>query len=492
MVFMIISCNESDFRTGTYSDTTAPDEVILFNLDAAGTNKIAITYNNPKQTDLRGILLVRWTNEISWTPVKNTPYSNGQDLGDGLTVISTNKLTYNDRENALIDTGLIETYTYHYKVFTYDTRTNYSDGVSANANPGPYAVGWIGGGVNGWQTGDGSTTGNALGWINGPLGVVVDNEGNIYVAEYYNNRVSKWDKNGKAVGWIGCGLTGWQQGNQTNSGSGLSYFYRPYGLYIAPSGNIYIADNGNARICKWDKNGNALGWIGGGVDGWQTGNGATPGNQYNYFANPQGIYLDSSWNILVADTGLNRIAKWNNNTGSAMGWIGGATNGWKTGTGAVAEQDYKSFYYPSDVGIDVNGNIYVADEYNNRISKWYNSAGTAQGWIGWTATNWRFTDVPAITGAGGGSINNPKSVYLIGSKYIYSTEIGSKRIVRWNQDGTGFLWFGAGSNGWNYGDTLSGNDFKSFRSPWFITLDTNGNIYISDHVNQRVCKWRLY
>ena len=141
MVFMIISCNESDFRTGTYSDTTAPDEVILFNLDAAGTNKIAITYNNPKQTDLRGILLVRWTNEISWTPVKNTPYSNGQDLGDGLTVISTNKLTYNDRENALIDTGLIETYTYHYKVFTYDTRTNYSDGVSANANPGPYDVG---------------------------------------------------------------------------------------------------------------------------------------------------------------------------------------------------------------------------------------------------------------------------------------------------------------------------------------------------------------
>ena len=53
----------------------------------------------------------------------------------------------------------------------------------------------------------------------------------------------------------------------------------------------------------------------------------------------------------------------------AIGWIGGASVGWKTGDAPLTGSDYQSFYSPGGVYVDNSGNIYIAD-YKNRISKW--------------------------------------------------------------------------------------------------------------------------
>ncbi|MFC1800607.1 Ig-like domain-containing protein, partial [Nanoarchaeota archaeon] len=113
----------------------------------------------------------------------------------------------------------------------------------------------------------------------------------------------------------------------------------------------------------------ALGWIGGGADGWQTGSGTSLGTDYQSLDSPSGVGVDASGNIYVADTLNNRVSKWDS-FGNAVGWLGGATNGWQTGAAPAAADDYQSFDSPSDVFVDVSGNIYVADTLNNRVSKW--------------------------------------------------------------------------------------------------------------------------
>jgi len=64
----------------------------------------------------------------------------------------------------------------------------------------------------------------------------VDLSGNIYVADTGNNRIQKFDTNGKFI-------TDWGF-----PGSGRGEFAYPFGIAVGPSGNVYVADTGNSRI----------------------------------------------------------------------------------------------------------------------------------------------------------------------------------------------------------------------------------------------------
>jgi hypothetical protein len=232
------------------------------------------------------------------------------------------------------------------------------------------AIGWIGGGSNGWQTGDAPASGADYHRFNNTWGVAVDGSGNIYVAEANNHRISKWNRAGNAVGWIGGGTNGWQTGNAPASGADYQSFNQPYSVYVDGSGNIYVADTNNHRISKWDKNGDAIGWIGGGSDDWQTGDVPASGADFKSFNSPTDVCVDGSGNIYVADTNNHRISKWDKD-GAAIAWIGGGLNGWQTGNAPVAGSDYRSFANPHSVCVNGSGNIYIADS-NHRISKWKN------------------------------------------------------------------------------------------------------------------------
>jgi len=172
-----------------------------------------------------------------------------------------------------------------------------------------------------------------------------------------------------AIGWIGGAGNGWKTGTAPASGSDYQSFNLPSGVYVDSAGNIYVAEENNHRISKWDKNGNAIGWIGGGSNGWKTGTAPTSGSDYQSFNMPFDVYVDGAGIIYIADLFNHRISKWYGN-GNAMGWIGGGSNGWKTSTAPTFGSDYQSFNFPKDLYIDGVGNIYVADSNNHRINKW--------------------------------------------------------------------------------------------------------------------------
>jgi len=199
----------------------------------------------------------------------------------------------------------------------------------------------------------------------------LDSNGNIYVAELYNHRISKWNSSGIAQGWIGGGFDGWQTGNTSNLGVAYKYFTHPRGLCLDSNGNIYVAEMINNRVSKWNSSGIAQGWIGGGFDGWQTGNApSTFGTDYRSFYYIEGLCVNNNGTIFVADRYNHRISVWNRN-GIALGWIGNGFEMLQTSDAPVTfGVNFKSFNYPTKIIVDTSGNLYVSDEKNNRISKW--------------------------------------------------------------------------------------------------------------------------
>ncbi|CAF4438577.1 unnamed protein product, partial [Adineta steineri] len=89
----------------------------------------------------------------------------------------------------------------------------------------------------------GNGQGNILRQLSAPQGVVLDDFGQIYIADYDNNRVVRWTE-GEKEGSLVVGGNG--DGKKSNQFSG------PIGLLFDIEGNLYVADHGNHRIQKYE------------------------------------------------------------------------------------------------------------------------------------------------------------------------------------------------------------------------------------------------
>ena len=183
--------------------------------------------------------------------------------------------------------------------------------------------------------------GNAANQLNAPWGVFVDLEGNIYVADYLNDRVQKWAP-GATEGITVAGGNG--------SGNAANQLYRPSGVFVDLEGNIYVADYSNHRVQKWAP---------GATEGITVAGGNGSGNAANQFSRPRDVHLDLEGNIYVADYLNDRVQK----------WLHGATEGITVAGGNGDGNAANQFSRPIDVHLDLEGNIYVADNDNNRIQK---------------------------------------------------------------------------------------------------------------------------
>ena len=122
-----------------------------------------------------------------------------------------------------------------------------------------------------------------MGQFKVPIGIAVDSADNVYVVDNDNNRVQKFDSNGNFI-------TTWG-----SEGSAVGQFKVPIGIAVDSAGNAYVTDFYENSIQKFDSNGNFITTWG----SYGTGNG-----QFNW---PTGITVDSSGNVYVADSGNNRI-----------------------------------------------------------------------------------------------------------------------------------------------------------------------------------------
>lgn len=148
----------------------------------------------------------------------------------------------------------------------------------------------------------GSTDGNvSVAEFNGATGVCVDSFGNIFVADYYNNKIRKIDTLGDVSTVAGSGAIGSSDGIGTSAS-----FYYPAIVAVDAANNLYITDEENHKIRKITTDGTVSTLAGNGTLG--ANDGVSTAAQFNF---PTGVAVDDSNNVFVCDYGNNKIRKIN-------------------------------------------------------------------------------------------------------------------------------------------------------------------------------------
>jgi len=185
-----------------------------------------------------------------------------------------------------------------------------------------------------------------------PIGLAADAAGNVYVSDVVNQRIRKITPAGVETTLAGSGIAGFADGTGTTAS-----FFNPRGLVVDSDGNVYVADSGNNRVRKITAAGLVTTLAG------QTSGGATDGNLANAtFNSPADLDMDSSGTIFVLDRGNNSIRKITQ--AGVVTTLAGGSAGAQDGTGTAA-----SFSWPQGLAVDATGNVYVADSANFKIRK---------------------------------------------------------------------------------------------------------------------------
>ncbi len=248
----------------------------------------------------------------------------------------------------------------------------------------------------------------------------------------------------------------------------------PMGVFADGTGNIFFADIGNERIREINTNGIINTISGNGIYSFSGDGGPATAAS---FRDPAGICSDISGNIYVADEFNNRVRKINTN--GIISTIAGCAARGYSGDGGPAT--LAEFYYPSGVATDASGNLFIADESNNCIRKVSN-----QGMVYTIAGN----GLPGYTGDGGPAISaeifNAAGVRLDNFGNIYITDGFNNRIRKINTNGTISTIAGNGKKGFSgLGDTAT---LAEIYDPVSISVDAGGNIYFANAFNYTIEK----
>lgn len=221
------------------------------------------------------------------------------------------------------------------------------------------------------------------GGLNAPIQLTVDASGDIWVANSLGNSLSLFNAAGKPLSAIGF------------TGGGLSI---PFGVAINSVGNVWVSNEGNNTLSEFTSHGvpisPASGFTGGGLE------------------IPQYIAIDASNRVWVANCGdfcdksgvASNVSVFNA-AGTALtppsGLLGGGLNG------------------ASGIALDVNGNVWVANEGNNSLSK-FNSLGVA---------------LSPSTGFTGGGLFGPVAIAVSSANFVWVTDQLGNAVSEFNSSG---------------------------------------------------------
>jgi len=261
---------------------------------------------------------------------------------------------------------------------------------------------WAGATVAGSTDGTGTAAS-----FNFPTGVAVDASGNVYVADSNNNKIRKVTSAGVVTTLAGSGSVGSTDG----TGTAASFSF-PTAPAVDTAGNVYVADSNNNKIRKVTPAGVVTTFAGSGTSGWTDGEGTAAS-----FSNPAGVAVDTAGNLYVADAGNEEVRKITP-AGVVTTLAGSALNGSGSANGSGAEA---SFSGPGDVAVDVAGNVYVADGGNNEIRR-ISPGGAVTNLAGSTASG--STDGAASAAR----FNNPQGVSVDSAGNVYVADQNNNKI----------------------------------------------------------------
>lgn len=277
-----------------------------------------------------------------------------------------------------------------------------------------------------------------------PVGLGIDAEGRIYVAEDQGYRVSLFQNTGEYLSSTGIRGTADQVG---------AFFERPHSIRVAPDGTLYVVDTWNYKIRHFSADWEALGsW---GVPLAQGFN--APQEPVEGLWGPRDLAIDADGNVYVVDTGNKRVRVYDPNGV----WLRDIGQG-GSGEGQLDE--------PAGIAIGNDGRVYIADTWNRRIAV-FDTMGNwianypVRAWYGNIATR------PYLT------VDNARSL-------LYVTDPEGGRVLVYDLQGQCVGAFGSLNT-----ENPGLNEFSALGG---IAVDNEGFVYVTDINKGRLLKFRPF
>lgn len=292
-----------------------------------------------------------------------------------------------------------------------------------------------------------------------PQGIAIDSSDNMYIADQNNYRIRKMTPSGVVTTYAGTGGSGNINGPVATAELGSIN-----SVAVDAAGNVYVTDGSYHSIRKITPAGIVSTVAGGGVSGYVDANGTAA-----RFSNPQGIDVDASGNIYVADANNRRIRKITP-SGDVTTFAGSGTNAQTDGTGTAA-----AFATPNDIVVDASGNLFVTENNSVRKVTPGQVVTTIAGTVGYGQVD------------GNGSTARfdwPSGIALdkkTGNLYVVDKSSGQIRKV--TQSGNVTTLAGLVYE-WNGTDGPGAS--ASFAWPEDIVIASNGMLFITDSDNDKI------
>jgi NHL repeat len=312
--------------------------------------------------------------------------------------------------------------------------------------------------------------------FNAPGGVALDDRGNIFVADTGNSTIRELARMG--TNWVSSTIVGLAgQSGATDGTNGQARFNAPWGLAIDGVGDIYVADTGNHTIRKLTLDG--TNWVSSTLAGLAATSGSADGtNSEARFNAPRAVGVDGNGNLYVADTGnatIRKLTPFGTNWASTT--IAGEPGNWGV-------FDAEGFTCPNSLVVDAAGNIYVADCY--RAIRKLTQSGS----------NWVLTTVAgnsAQAGCQDGANTNvqfitPAGIALDGGGNLYVADSDASNIRKLTPSGSDWISSTIAGECGTIGSADGTNFGIRLNRPFGISVDSAGNIYIGDTGNAVIRK----
>jgi sugar lactone lactonase YvrE len=322
--------------------------------------------------------------------------------------------------------------------------------------------------------------------ITQPQRVTVDGNGNVYFTA--SNAVFKSSSSGTLTLIAGTGRVGY-------AGDGglatQAQFNNPQGIAVDGSGNVYVADTGNSLVRKITTDGFINVFAGDvffGVPqvGWAGDGGPAIGATLDL---PVGLAIDSSGDLYIADSANNAIREVtpDGNIHTIAG-LGPTQPGFAGDTTAAAGANLNG---PLDVAVDSKSNVYIADTNNANVRMITASTGIINTVAGSTAiVSGAVVIAFAYAGDGGtailASLAGPAGVAVDSTGNIYIATYADNRIRK--VDTKGNIATFAGNSGYGFAGDGGPALSAQLSQPRGISLDSSGNLYLADRWNNRIRK----
>ena len=325
----------------------------------------------------------------------------------------------------------------------------------------------LAGNGSGSYSGDGDSATNA--GLDLPTAVTMDASENAFIADEQNSVVRKVTPDGIITTVAGNGTAGYSgDGNQATNAT-LAY---PDGVALDASGNLFIADSGNNVIRKVDPNGIITTIAGNGSPGYSGDGGPATNASLNY---PEGVALDLSGNLFIADWANNVIRKVDGN--NVISTVAGNGSPGYSGDGGPATNASISGAYSVTVG--TSGQLYSSDTSNQRIrevdTNGVMTTAAGDGGIGY------YGDGALAVAA---TLNYPATVASDGSGNLFFAD-QQNNVIR-KIDTAGFITTVAGSGATGYAGDGGAATMASLDGPYGVGMDIWGNLFVADSFNNRV------